>query len=194
MIWLAFASALTVQTTYGPLDATPETYQPPVIRPFEPPSDFGRTRAQGDGDTIQQRAPLTQSVTVDAYAASYEVSPSDTETAYDQGVAQAELDTDRRMGPLDGRWRVTGADGKPLLSLALTDRGEGRMIEGAWTRLDSQPGVELSGPAGPATNDGQTVVVPITGGELHLHQTSSGWTGELIQNNRRHPVTVTRPG
>ncbi|WP_438851723.1 hypothetical protein [Brevundimonas nasdae] len=194
MIWLAFASALTVQATYGPLDATPETYQPPIIRPFEPPSDFGRTPAQGDGETIRHRAPLTRPVTVDAYAASYEVSPSDMEIAYDQGVAQAELDTDRRMGPLDGRWRVTGGDGKPFLSLALTDRGGGRMIEGAWTRLDDRPGVEHSGPAGPATTDGQTIIVPITGGELHLQQAGAGWTGALIQNGRRHPVTVTRPG
>lgn len=193
MIWLAFASALTVQAADGPLEATPETYQPPVIRPFEPPSDFGRTRAQGDDAAPLRRAPLTQPVTVDAYVSSYELSPSDAEIAYEQGVAQAEIDTDRRMGPLDGRWRVMGADGKAFLSLALTDRGGGRMIEGAWTRLDSPPGIEHSGPAGPVTTDDQTVVVPITSGELHLRQTGSGWTGALIQNGRSHPVTVTRP-
>lgn len=194
MIWLAFASALTIQAAYGPLDATPETYQHPAIRPFEPPSDFGRTPAQGDGETIRYRARLTQPVTIDAYAASYEVSPSDMEVAYDQGVAQAELDTDRRMGPLDGRWRVAGADGKPFLSLALTDRGGGRRVEGAWARLDSPPGVERSGPAGPATTDGHTVVLPISGGELHLQPAGSGWTGALIQNGRSHRISVLRPG
>ena len=39
------AAGLTLQTPYGALEATPETYQPPVVRPFEPPSDFGRELA-----------------------------------------------------------------------------------------------------------------------------------------------------
>ncbi|WP_287011751.1 hypothetical protein [Brevundimonas sp.] len=100
MIWFAFAPALaaglTLQTPYGALDATPETYQPPVVRPFEPPSDFGREQAQGDSGDAAHRRALTQPVVVGAYVGSYETSPSDAETAYDQGVAQAEITMDSR--------------------------------------------------------------------------------------------------
>ena len=146
MILLAlFAAASMAQASQaaGLLDATPETYQAPVVRPFEPPSDFGReTEAQGDVGGDWRRSPLTHPVVVEAYVGDYEVSPGDVQTAYDQGVAQAEIDADRRAGPLDGRWRVADADGKPLLSFALTDRGEGRRIEGAWRRLDAPGGVD----------------------------------------------------
>jgi len=183
----------SIQTT-GLLDATPETYQVPVIRPFEPPSDFGREEAQGDAATDRHRSPLTVAVDVNAYVGSYEVSPTDAEIAYDQGVAQAQIDADARSGPLDGRWRVVGHDGKPLLSLALTDRGAGRVIEGAWRRLDAPAGVDQGGLAGPASRSGDIAVIPLSGGELHLQPAAKGWTGELIQNGRARPVTVSRVG
>jgi hypothetical protein len=197
MFWLVFVIALSsdpvVQTT-GLLDATPETYQAPVVRPFEPPSDFGREQAQGDADMDLHRAPLTRPVDVGAYVGSYEVSPTDAEVAYDQGVAQAEIDTDRLMGPLDGRWRVSAADGAPLMSLALTDRGQGRRVEGAWRRLDAPPETPLSGPAGPVATVGGKLVVPVSGGELRLQPAGPGWTGEWVQDGRARPVTVSRIG
>jgi len=198
MIWLAFASVLSsapsLQTPYGQLDATPETYRTPAIRPFEPPSDFGREQAQGDGDAVLHRRPLTAPVTVEAYAGEYEPSPTDGEAAYDQGVSQAEIDTDRRMGPLDGRWHVSGADGRPLFSLALTDRGEGRRVEGAWRWLDAPQAVTRAGMAGPAAASGDGVVIPAAGGELHLHPAGAGWTGAFVQNGRSHAVTLSRAG
>lgn len=129
------------------LDATPEIYQAPTVRPFEPPSDFGReAEAEGDAGGDRRRGPLIRPVAVDAYVGDYEVTPSDGEAAYDQGVAQAEIDADRRAGPLDGRWRVAAPDGRPLLSLALTDRGEGRRVEGAWRRLDERAAPVPGGP------------------------------------------------
>ncbi|MCV0414722.1 MAG: hypothetical protein K5831_07540 [Brevundimonas sp.] len=198
MIWFAFAPALaaglTLQTPYGALDATPETYQPPVVRPFEPPSDFGREQAQGDSGDAAHRRALTQPVVVGAYVGSYETSPSDAETAYDQGVAQAEITMDSRAGPLDGRWRVLDAEGRPLMSLALTDLGGGRRIEGAWRRLDPRVGRDDGGVAGPARTDGATTVVPVGTGALRLHASDKGWTGVLVQGGQRRPVTVARPG
>ncbi|UQV19681.1 hypothetical protein MU852_08130 [Brevundimonas albigilva] len=156
MIWFAFAPALaaglTLQTPYGALDATPETYQPPVVRPFEPPSDFGREQAQGDSGDAAHRRALTQPVVVGAYVGSYETSPSDAETAYDQGVAQAEITMDSRAGPLDGRWRVLDAEGRPLMSLALTDLGGGRRIEGpggGWIRASAGTTAAWPGRRGP---------------------------------------------
>lgn len=189
----AVAMEPAIQTT-SLLAATPETYQAPVVRPFEPPSGFGREEAQGDAATDRHRRPLTAPVEVNAYVGDYEVSPTDAEIAYDQGVAQARIDADARSGPLDGRWRVTSSDGKPLLSLALTDLGGGRMIEGAWRRLDLPAGTDQGGPAGPAFKSGDIAVIPLSGGELRLQPAANGWTGDLIEKGRARPVTVSRAG
>jgi len=197
MFWLALVTVLssdpTIQTA-GLQDATPETYQAPVVRPFEPPSDFGREQAEGDADVDLHRAPLTRSVLVGDYVGSYEVSPTDQEIAYDQGVAQAEINADSRSGPLDGRWHVVGADGSPLLSLALTDRGEGRMVEGAWRRLDASAETPRGGIAGPARTDGRIMVVPFADGELRLHPAGKGWRGDLVEDGVSRPVVVSRAG
>jgi len=192
MIGFVFASLLALPTPYGALAATPETYEVPVIRPFEPPSDFGREQAQGDdGGEVHRRA-LTAPVTVDAYVRSYETSPTDSEVAYDQGVTQAEIDTDARMGPLDGRWRVADSEGRPLLSLALTDRGGGRMIEGAW-RDPAGGAVARTGIAGPARRVGDIVIVPLQGAELRLERAGQGWAGTLVRDGRSRPVALSRP-
>lgn len=194
MIWFAIASTLLVQTPYGQQDATPETYQAPPVRPFEPPSDFGREVAQGDADDALHRRLLIAPVTVSAYRRSYETSPSDTEVAYDQGVTQAEINMNRRMGPLDGRWQVTDAEGRPLLSLVLTDRGEGRRVEGAFRRLDADSIGAASGLAGPAAAQAQGVVVPLGDGELRLTPSGDGWSGVLVHGRHSRPVTLSQAG
>ena len=68
------------------------------------------------------------------------------------------------------------------------------MIEGAWRRLDLLAGTDQGGPAGPASRAGDIAVIPLAGGELHLRPAARGWTGELIQNGRARPVTVSRAG
>lgn len=195
LLVLMFAVALepAIQTT-GLLDATPETYRTPTVRPYQPPSRFGRETAEGDAATDLHRRPLTAPVAVDDYAGDYEFSPSDSQTTYDQGVAQAAIDAEAAMGPLDGRWRIAQPDGRPLLSLSLTDRGEGRRVEGAWRRLDAPAGVDQMGFAGPVSTQGEVVVIPLTEGELRLHAAANGWAGEWVQDGRARPVTATRPG
>jgi len=76
----ALAGLLTPQAAPHPSTLTP--YTAPAIRPFEPGSDFGREVAQGDEADAPHRPPLTTPVTVDAYDGSYEVKPTDLETAY----------------------------------------------------------------------------------------------------------------
>lgn len=197
MLLLALMSAVAlepaIQTT-GLLDATPETYRAPAVRPYHPPSRFGRETAEGDGEIDLHRRPLTAPVGVDDYAGDYEFSPSDSQTTYDQGVAQAAIDAEAAMGPLDGRWRITQPDGKPLLSLSLTDRGEGRRVEGAWRSLDAPAGIDRMGFAGPVSTQGEVVVIPLSEGELHLHPALNGWAGEWIRDGRARPVTATRSG
>ena len=54
---------------------------------------------------------------VEAYVRSYEFTPSDIETVYEQGVASAEIRADQSAGPLDGGWRLVDAAGRPLYDL-----------------------------------------------------------------------------
>ena len=97
MIWFALLPALLAQDPAPPVHSSQLTYQRPAVRPFEPPSDFGRETAQGDDTAGVWRRPLTAPVPIDAYRHSYEVSPTDAVIAYEQAVTQAELDYDARM-------------------------------------------------------------------------------------------------
>jgi hypothetical protein len=124
--------------------STLRLYQPPAIRPFEPPSDFGREPEQGDAEEAAHRAEPLAPVAVAAYDGDYEYAPSAAEAAYSQGVAAAELRMDATAGPLDGAWRAGE------YRLVLRDPGAGRPVEGAWAR---------DGRGGAAVVEGERVVL-----------------------------------
>lgn len=179
-IVVALAGLLAQQA--APHPSTLRLYEAPAIRPFEPPSDFGREAAQGDGETEAHRRPLEVPVTVDAYARSYEFSPGDTESAYDQGVASAEIRVDQTAGPLDGSWRVVDGRGQILFSLVLSDRGGA--AEGGWRG---------AGGAGAATADGLTLTLE-GAGVIRLEASGGGWRGMLSAGGRERAVTISRSG
>ena len=180
------------------LIAPAELYAPPVVRPFEPPSDFGRVRAQGDADAGVHRRPIIAPVGVEAYRRSYEVSPTDAEIGYEQGVHQARLNQDARMGPLDGRWRVTGADGKTLLDLVLSDRGSDTSVEGAWSRrtveASAQSDAHDMGVVDAVDRDAGAVVIEVRVDgrpvSLHLRSAPTGWSGRMTGADGDQPVTM----
>lgn len=180
-IVFAFAGVLFQQA--APHPSTLEQYRAPAIRPFEPTSDFGRERAQGDGEAETHRRPLEAPVSVDAYARSYEYSPGDTETAYDQGVASAEIRVDQGAGPLDGRWQVSDEHGRALFGLAMTDPGQGA-VEGGWRGREG---------SGVATAEGH--VLTLEGlGVLSLQPVAGGWRGTLTAGGHSRAVSLNRPG
>lgn len=164
-------------------------YSPPVVRPFEPPSNFGRVTAEGDGGGDPRRRPIVAPVVVEAYSRSYEYAPSTADTAYDQGVANAEAAMDARMGPLDGLWRLVDEDGRGLAQIALSDRGPGRPLEGAWRTLDAQ------GALGPLDGVERTDAgLSLTLGESRLRLTAGpqGWSGTLSEDGRAKSVSLVR--
>ena len=179
-IVVAFAGLLIQQAEPHP--STLASYQAPAIRPFEPASDFGQERAQGDGSVDLHRRPLQGPVPVDGYIRSYEFTQTDGEIAYDQGVASAEIRVDQTAGALDGVWRVSDAEGRELFALVISDRGA--LVEGGWR---GQAG------AGVATADGHTLVLDGLG-SLSLQPDGSGWRGVLTGRGRPQDVTVSRPG
>jgi hypothetical protein len=178
IILAALAGLLTQQA--APHPSTQQLYEAPAIRPFEPEDDFGRDLGNGDGSG---RAPLTP-VTVEAYDRTYEV-PSDLETAYQEGVAAAEIRTDQTAGPLDGQWRVRDAAGQALYEIVLADPGVGP-AEGGWRALGGP------GETGVATADGQSLRLE-GDGVIALERSGTSWRGRLTRDGRTVAVTLTRP-
>ncbi len=164
-------------------------YVAPAVRPFEPPSNFGRVTEEGDGDAGMLRRPLVAPVAVEAYRGSYEVAPSSAETAYDEGVDAAERNMDDRMGPLDGRWLVKDGAGHTVMILALMDEGEGRPLEGAYRRNDASAQV---GPLTATERTAGTLVLNLAGERLSLQASGQGWRGVLRRDGRERAVTLVR--
>jgi hypothetical protein len=189
MIWLALTATLTTAAgasiQEGAVPYGADLYAPPPVRPFEAPPGLGAGPAEGDAADLS-RAPLTAPVDIDAYRHSYETSPTDSTLAYDQGVDQAEISMDARMGPLDGRWRVRDAADAELMVLILVDRGDGA-VEGAW-RSGGDDGLIPRTPLA-----GSDVTLQLGDGDaLHLARTAAGWTGALTTDGVTRPVTAAQ--
>ncbi len=164
-------------------------YTAPIVRPFEPPSNFGRVTGEGDGEGGMLRRPLVAPVVVEAYRGSYEYAPSGPEAAYDAGVDNAQRVMDARMGPLDGRWKLRDTDGHTLMTLSLMDEGEGQPLEGAYRTGDAAAQV---GPLGVIARHTDALVVDIGGQRLSLIGTAEGWSGTLVQDGRQRQVILVR--
>jgi hypothetical protein len=175
----ALAGLLAPQA--APHSSTQALYAAPAIRPFEPGPELER-EAEGDAGPVPSRAPLTAPVTVDAYDGAYEVTPTDLDAAYDQGVASAEIRADQTAGPLDGAWRIVDADGRMLHDLVLIDSGSGT-VEGGWRNARN---------SGAAVFDGRTLTLEGVG-EIALERTRSGWAGRLARDGQTRAVTLIRP-
>lgn len=196
MIWLVLLPALMTQQPTATSPSSQQLYERPLVRPFEPASSFGREKAEGDADNDVWRKPLTGPVTINAYRHSYEVSPNDQQIAYEQAVAQREIDYDDRMGPLDGRWHVMGPSGDAMLNLVISDSGDTRPVEGGWRRPHA---VGRAGDVEPIQSverelPGQVAVSLGDAGLLRLTPATDGqYVGMLIDDRGSHPVAVRRP-
>lgn len=181
-ITAALAGLLLQQA--APHPSTLESYRAPVVRPYEPASDFGRERpAEGDNTGERYRAPISVPVAVEAYEGTYEFSPRASEEVYDLAVSAAEGRADRTAGPMDGSWQVLDAHGQPIARLLLSDRN-GR-VEGGWRS------------AGPATGSGWAALeggmLTLEGfGHATLEPTAQGFRGVLEHGGKHTPVTVSR--
>ena len=194
MVWFGILAVLAVQDLSTSRTSPDRLYERPAVRPYEPPSDFGREAAQGDSEGSVYRRPLTASVAVNDYRHSYEVSPTDAEVAYDQGVTQAEQDSDARMGPLDGRWTLRDSQGRDIAYLVLFDAGEDWSIEGAWMR-PGRPGA--AGALAPVEEVSRAADGSISArlgdlGVLTLTPSVGGqWTSMLSRGDNTTPVALT---
>lgn len=166
----------------APHPSTQRQYQAPVVRPFEPGRGFARETAQGDAESEPYRRPLERPVTVESYVRSYEYAPTDAETAYEQGVAAAEIRADQAGGRLDGAWRIVDGAGRTLYALVLNDPGVGP-AEGGW---------RSGAGSGAAASDGSALVLE-GAGVLTLERAGTGWRGMLTVDGQTRPARLIRP-
>lgn len=188
-------AGLSGQDASSPSAGSPELYAAPVVRPYEPPSAFGRQVEEGDVARPIRSRPITGPVAVEAYRDNYEQSPSLGEVSYEQSVARARAAADARMGPLDGVWKATSADGVAVLELVLSDRGTARPIEGAMSLNDATRTTVAIGSV--ARNDGDAVIEALVAGRpvrLRIQRLGDGWSGVLSGLGREQPVSLSRPG
>ena len=160
-----------------------------MVRPFEPPSNFGRVTEEGDGGGNRTLRVIRAPVSVEAYSRSYEHAPSRADNAYDAGVENAERNMDSRMGPLDGRWRLKDGEGRTVMTVSLMDQGEAKPLEGAYRTADAMAEV---GPLTAAERSAGALVLEMAGGRLSLQASGEGWTGTLAQDGRERAVTLVR--
>lgn len=179
-------AAAPVATTPVPYAGPSDLYRLEAM-PFTPPANFAPVAPQGDAaaDSADLRRRLDAAVTVDAYRRSYEQPPSVLAQAYEQGVANAEISADSRMGALDGRWRLLADDGTELMRLLLRDPGD-RPVEGAW-RKDGRVG-----PIPTVSRSGVEAVLTLPDGVLELRRAPDGWRGVLKAPDGEKAVTLSR--
>lgn len=203
MIWLAISLALTAAQD-GPVPYTAasptsrQLYSGPPVRPYEPSWDT----PQAEGDTYMvTRRTLETPVVLQAYDGTYEATPTDAEVVYQQGVTSAALRANSLMGPLDGRWRVTAANGTPVLELLMMDGGDGALVEGAWREPAAPDGALTSRRLGALSlivrsGDSLTIDVEDPDGpaRLSLERDGAGWRGTLERNGVATPVLMAPLG
>lgn len=175
-----------------------ERYAGPPVRPYEPSWDT--PAAEGDAYMATRRA-LEAPALLESYDGTYEVTPTDAEVVYQQGVTSAALRANSIMGPLDGRWRVTGSDGAPVLELLMMDRGDGALVEGAW-REPTAPDAALTsrrlGALSLVVRSGESLTIDVDDpdgpGRLRLERDGARWRGTLERNGTTTPVVMAPLG
>lgn len=189
MMLFALVSLVSAPMQSAAIPYSAQVYQAPVVRPFEPPSNFGRVTEEGDGGGDRRLRVIRAPVSVEDYTRSYEHAPSRADNAYDAGVENAERNMDSRMGPLDGRWRLRDADGRAVMTLSLMDQGASRPLEGAYRTADAKAAV---GPLSVTTRSEDALDLDIEGARLSLRATAEGWAGTLTGDGRDRAVTLVR--
>ena len=173
----------------GAVPYTREVYAPPPVRPFEPPSSFGRVTAEVSGGGDTRRPPPVAPVAVENYSRSYEYAPSTADNAYDRGVDNAEAAMDARMGPLDGLWSLRDTEGRMILQLALSDRGDGRPLEGAFRKTDVTGGLAA---IEAATHHAGRLTLTLGDARLDLTPSGDLWRGTWVEDGQTRSVLLAR--
>lgn len=157
------------------LPSGPQPYMPPPARPQ-----------------------LTAPVYVGEVGRTPDAPPTVRDLAYESRMRSSFASAQGFQGPLDGSWTLAAAGGGDLYALELRDRGAG-VVEGAWRDLRRAGALGASGFVDEISRAGQeltlrfqpspdapTVTATLRGGH------DGRWTGELVEQGARLPVSLRR--
>lgn len=158
----------------------------------------------GEPDADAPKPPIGSSAPPPTIDSLLDQPPMD-EDARQAAVQAAYAAAQARRGGLDGRWRLTGADGQPLYIFQFTDPGPSPdprssspsvpVIEGAW-RDPSRPGAAGSGFLDSVQRDGEDLVVRFHDQDraqvVTLHPRGGGWSGGIEGEAASRPVAMSR--
>ncbi|ALL15012.1 hypothetical protein [Caulobacter henricii] len=121
------------------------------------------------------------------------------EQLYEMRVKGSIVAAQGLQGPLDGGWKVYGADGLPLYALQLVDpAGDSRPVEGAWRDIRRAGAVGSTGLIESVERAGESLVVRFS---PRLDQTAvltlspagtSRWSGNLYDGEANRTVLADR--
>ena len=160
------------------LPSGPQPYAPPPAPPARPQ--------------------LTAPVYVGEVGKTPDAPPTVRDLAYESRMRSSFASAQGFQGPLDGSWTLAATGGGDLYALELRDRGAG-VVEGAWRDLRragalgasgfvdeiSRAGSELTLRFQPSP-EAPTVIATLRGGY------DGRWTGELVEQGARRPVSLRR--
>ncbi|MFC3071391.1 hypothetical protein [Phenylobacterium soli] len=119
-----------------------------------------------------------------------------TEPDYDARVRQSFAAAESFQGALDGGWTLAAGGEGPLFAIRFADHdGE---VEAAWRDLRRPGALGASGFVDAVERDGPRLILrfaPAPGVQAIATLTatgSGGWSGELAENGRRRPATLTK--
>ena len=165
----------------GPAEPPPvNLYQPPAIRPYEPAEQIIEAEPA-------QFLPPTP-VPLERYRRDYEAPPAPAEIDYQRGVERAFAAGQRRMGELDGVWRLApeGPAAGDTYQLVLTDPTPEGGVEGAWRLTSAPPEAQAVGLLMSVGREGRGVLIrfrapgALAPTEVRLEEIADGqWRGAL---------------
>lgn len=208
MLSLALA-LLVLQPTPGGSAPQGATYRtgPTTVTPYATPSASSEEPTYNIAPAVAPPPPpelARTGVLIDAYDKRVESRWGVDDPFYNGTIRGGAAAAQSRQGPLDGSWRLAGADGAALYALELVEEAGGTSLEGAWRE-------DIAATAGAVTpaksgfinligrEPGRTVLRFLEPGAaaptvITLQPMLDGtWRGELARASAApHPVTMRR--
>ena len=183
----------------APVSDAPVSTAPPaaeVPQAIDPLADLisqsAQTTDEEEAETANKPAPKHRGAILPIPPPEATTAPDGAPTraqVYEMRVKGSVAAAQSLQGPLDGGWKVAGADGGQIYALQIVDKAGGYgELEGAWRDLRRPGSVGSTGLVEDLRRDGETVVVrfsPRGGQSTVLTLRPSGyerWSGELAEN------------
>lgn len=205
-VLLVASPALAQQSPATTTPAPPPAEAPQVPPALDPLADLisqsGQTMDEEEAETAAKPAPRHKPTLLPIPPPETSATPAPggaapAEQVYEMRVRGSIAAAQNLQGPLDGGWRVTGADGGQILALQIVDKaGGGGVLEGAWRDVRRAGAVGSTGLIDDLQRDGEGLAArfSLRDGQtstLTLRPAPDGrWSGELVEDGAAQAVVA----